>query len=173
MSLSMYRASVPVFTRGLKATSAIIDKAAAHCAEKKIDPDVMINFRLAPDMLPFRAQIFIMADQAKGCAARLAGADVPAYADEEKTFDELKARIAKTVDFISGFKPEQIDGSEEKNIHLSFTTTEGQKIEFDFTGADYLTGFVTPNFYFHMSTAYGILRHQGVEIGKRDFLGGA
>ena len=114
MPLSMYQASVPVIAHLLTTTSAIIDKAAAHCAAKKIDPAVLVNYRLAPDMLPFKNQIYIMSDTAKGGVARLASAEVPSYADTETTFDELKARLAKTVAFINGFKPTQIDGSEEK-----------------------------------------------------------
>lgn len=166
MSLSMYQAGVPVTIRYLNNLSTLIDKAKAHCEARKIDPAVLVNFRLTPDMFPFSRQVQIATDQVKGMAARLAGVDVPSYADTEATFDELKARIAKTVDFLKSFKPEQIDGSEGKEITLKAGANE-----FKFKGDDYLVGFVLPNFYFHVTTAYAILRHCGVEIGKRDFLG--
>lgn len=166
MSLSMYQASIPVITRYLNNLSALIDKAAAHCEARKIDPTVLVNFRLTPDMLPFSRQVQIATDQVKGMAARLAGVEVPSYADTEATFDELKARIAKTVAFLNTFKPAQIDGTEGKEITLKAGTAE-----FKFKGDDYLVSFVLPNFYFHVTTAYAILRHCGVEIGKRDFLG--
>ena len=167
MTISMHQASVPVLTQALNTMIAILDKAAAHCAAKKIDPAVLINFRLTPDMLPFKAQIYIMTDQAKGCAARLAGAEVPSYPDTEVTFDDLKARLKKTADFVQSFKANQIDGSEEKDIVLKFGPNE-----FKFKGQGYLLNFVIPNVFFHESMAYAILRHCGVELGKRDFLGG-
>lgn len=167
MTISMYQASVPVLAHGLNNLVAIIDKAAAHCAAKKIDPSVLINFRLTPDMLPFKAQIYILTDGAKGCAARLAGAEVPSYADTEATFEDLKARLLKTAQFVQTFTAAQIDGSEEKDIVLKFGPNE-----FKFKGQGYLTNFVLPNFYFHSTVAYSILRHCGVELGKRDFLGG-
>ncbi len=168
MTLSMYTASTPVFLRHFKATTAILDKAAAFCEAKKIAPDVLVNYRLAPDMLPFKNQIYVMGDMAKGCIARLAGVDVPSYADTESTFDELKARLAKTADFINGFPAAKIDGSETREIVMKI----GPTMEMKFKGDEYLTGFVMPNFYFHTTTAYAILRHAGLEIGKRDFLGG-
>jgi hypothetical protein len=167
MTLSMYQASVPSFVHFLNNLSAIIDKAEAHCAEKKIDPSILINFRLRPDMLPFARQIQIATDGVKGCPSRLAGAEVPSFPDTETTFAELKARIAKTIAHVKSFTPSQIDGSEDKDITLKFGPNE-----FKFKGQDYLTNFVLPNFYFHLTTAYAILRHCGVEIGKRDFLGG-
>ncbi len=167
MTISMYKASVPVLTRALNNMAAILDKAIAHCAEKKIDPSVLVNFRLTPNMLPFKAQVFIMTDQAKGCAARLAGADVPSYPDTEVTFEDLKARLAKTAAFVQSFQAAQIDGSEDKDIVLKFGPNQ-----FDFKGQDYLLNFVLPNVFFHETTAYAILRHCGVEIGKKDFLGG-
>jgi hypothetical protein len=170
MPISMYEASVPVFTRFLNNTSALLDKAAAHCAAKKIDPTVIANFRLAPDMLPLKNQIFILTDQAKGCVARLAGAEVPSYPDTENTLDELKARLAKTAAFAQGFKPGQIDGSEARDIVLKLGPP-GNQVEFKFKGLDYLQGFTIPNFYFHVTMTYAILRHCGVDIGKRDFLG--
>jgi hypothetical protein len=161
----MYQASVPRFANTLKNLSAILDKAQAHADARKIDPAVLTNFRLYPDMLPMKRQVQIACDSAKGAVARLAGVEVPTHEDTEETFAELKTRIAKTIDFIQTFKPAQIDGSEEKNIHLKL----GQR-EVDFKGMQYLLGHSLPNFYFHVTTAYGILRHNGVEIGKRDYL---
>jgi hypothetical protein len=167
MSLSMYQASIPVFIRMLGNLSTIIDKAAAHAETKKIDPAVLIKDRLAPDMLPFSFQIQTASDVAKGCAARLGGIEAPSFADTESTFPELKARIAKTIDFLQSVKAAQIDGSEERNVTLKLRVGELQ-----FTGQGYLLGFVLPNFFFHLTTAYNILRHNGVELGKQDFLGG-
>jgi uncharacterized protein len=166
MAISMYRASVPVFTQYLTAMEAILKKAAEHCAAKKIDPAVLVNARLTPDMFALARQIQIATDHAKGAAARLSGSEVPSFPDTETTFDELQARIAKTLEFIGGFKAAQIDGSDDKDIVL---TIAGQK--YPFKGVEYLTVFALPNFFFHLTTAYGILRHCGVEIGKRDFLG--
>jgi hypothetical protein len=165
MSLSMYQASVPLFTQTLACLSAILDKAAAYAEAKKIDPSVLVNARLFPDMFPMSRQVQIACDFAKGATARLAGAEVPSYADTEASFAELKQRIAKTVSFISQFKAEQIDGSEERDISLKIG---GQDMAFK--GQQYLIHFVMPNFFFHAATAYGILRHSGVELGKRDFM---
>jgi hypothetical protein len=162
----MYQAGIPVVIRYLNNLSTLIDKAVAHCEARKIDPAVLVNYRLSPDMFPFARQVQIASDQVKGMAARLAGVDVPSYPDTETTFAELKARIAKTVAYLNTFKPEQIDGSENKEI-----TLKAGAAEFKFKGDDYLVGFVLPNFYFHVTTAYAILRHCGVEVGKRDFLG--
>ncbi len=167
MSISMYSAGIPVIVRYLNNLSAILDKAAAHCAARKIDPSVIINFRLSPDMLPFSRQIQIATDIVKGGASRLAGAEVPSYTDTEASFDDLKARIAKTVAHLKSFSAAQIDGSEGKDITLKFGP-----VEHKFNGEDYLTGFVLPNLFFHISMAYAILRHCGVEVGKKDFLGG-
>src|SRR3981189_2532727 len=161
----MYQASVPRFANTLKNLSAILDKAQAHAEARKIDPAVLANSRLYPDMLPMKRQVQIACDTAKGAVARLAGVEIPTHEATDETFAELKARIAKTIDFIQTFKPAQIDGSEEKNIHLKL----GQR-EVDFNGMQYLLGHALPNFYFHVTTAYGILRHNGVEIGKRDYL---
>ncbi len=166
MSFSMYQASVPPVVQILSSLSAILDKAAAHCATRKIDPAALTNFRLAPDMFPFSRQVQIVTDQAKGMAARLAGVEVPAYPDTETTFAELNARIAKTLDFVKSFPANRIDGSENKEIVLKVGGNEMK-----FTGSQYLVHFVLPNFYFHAATAYDILRHCGVELGKRDFLG--
>ena len=166
MQLSMYQASAPVFVQFLTSLSAILKKAADHCAAKKIDPSVLVNGRLCPDMFPLSRQVQIATDQAKGCVARLAGAEVPSYADTEATFEDLQARIKKTLDFVQSFKPEQIDGTEEREIVLKLGGRE-----MTFKGRDYLLTFVHPNFYFHVTTAYAILRHSGVEVGKRDYLG--
>lgn len=166
MSISIYQVSAPVLVRFLKNLSAILDKAAAHCDAKKIEPSVIAGYRLAPDMFPLARQIQVMTDLAKGCGGRLAGVDVPPYADTESTIDELKARIAKTVAFLEGLKAEQFEGAESREITLKIGGND-----LKFSGADYLTGFVLPNFYFHAATAYAIMRHCGVEIGKRDYLG--
>jgi hypothetical protein len=162
----MYQASVPRFANILKNLSAILDKAQAHAEARKIDPAALTNFRLYPDMLPMKRQVQIACDTAKGAVARLAGVEVPKHDDTEETFADLKARIAKTIDLIQTFKPAQIDGSDEKNIHLKL----GQR-EVEFKGMQYLLGHALPNFYFHVTTAYDILRHNGVEIGKRDYIG--
>ena len=166
MSFGMYQASVPAFVTMLNNLSAILAKAEAYAAERKIAPEVLLNWRLAPDMYPFTRQIQVASDLAKGATARLAGREVPSYADEEKSFAELKARIAKTVKFIEGFAPKDIDGSEARDISL---TIGGQELRFK--GEPYLVDFALPNFYFHATTAYAILRRCGVEIGKRDFIG--
>ena len=166
MSLSMYQASIPAFVLMLNSLAAILDKAQAHAGNRKIDPEVLLNYRLAPDMLPFVRQIQIAADLAKGAVARLAGVEVPKHDDTEKTFADLKARLAKTVAFVQSFKPSEIDGSEDRDIRL----TLGEHT-MSFKGQPYLVHFVLPNFYFHCTTAYDILRHGGVELGKRDFIG--
>ena len=166
MSLSMYQASIPAFVQMLNSLSAILDKAEAHAENRKIDPEVLLNYRLAPDMLPFVRQSQIAADLAKGAVARLAGVEVPKHDDTEKTFADLKARLAKTVAFVQSFKPSEIDGSEDRDIRL----TLGEHT-MSFKGQPYLVHFVLPNFYFHCTTAYDILRHGGVELGKRDFIG--
>ena len=167
MSLSMYQASIPVFIRGLGNLSAILAKAATHAEAKQIEPSVFINARLAPDMYPLSRQVQIASDVAKGCAARLAGIEVPSYEDNETTFPELQARIAKTVAFLQSVSPSQIDGSEQRPISLKLRGNE-----VSFLGQPYLLGFVLPNFYFHLTTTYAILRHNGLEIGKQDFIGG-
>jgi uncharacterized protein len=161
----MYQTSVPRFANMLKNLSAILDKAQAHAEARKIDPAVLVNSRLYPDMFPVKRQVQVACDTAKGASARLAGVEVPKHEDTEETFADLKARIAKTIDFIQTLKPAQIDGSEEKNIHLKL----GQR-EVDYKGMQYLLGHALPNFYFHVTTAYDILRHSGVELAKRDYL---
>ena len=166
MAISMYEVCIPQTLAMLDNISVLIEKATAHCTAKKIDPTVLVNYRLAPDMLPFSRQIQIMSDQVKGMGARLAGVDVPSYADTETTMDDLKARIAKTKDFLQTLKPEQFAGSEDKQLTMKFGPRE-----VSFQGLDYVRKSVFPNFYFHATAAYAILRHAGVEIGKRDFLG--
>lgn len=164
--ISLYQASVPVFVRQLKALSQILAKAAAHADEHKLDPAQYTTARLAADMLPLTSQIFIATDMAKGCAARLAGVEVPTYEDTESTLGELQARIEKTLAFLQSFQASQIDGAEGRSITLKLRTGERQ-----FDGITYLLAFVLPNFFFHVTTAYALLRHQGVPLGKLDFLG--
>ena len=166
MTISMYQASVPVFIHMLNNLVAILEKAAAHAEAKKIDPAVLINSRLAPDMFPLSRQVQIATDGAKGCAARLAGLEPPRYEDNESTFPELIARLRKTIDYLATFTPAQIDGSEEKTIVMKFRDSSRT-----FVGLPYLLHYVLPNFYFHVTTTYAILRHCGVELGKQDFLG--
>ncbi len=162
----MYQASIPGIVRMLGNLSAILDKAAAWAEAKKIDPAVLVGARLAPDMIPLRGQIQIATDMAKGAGARLAGIEPPRYEDTEQTFDELKARLAKTIDFLNGLDAAKFEGSEDRSI-----TIKAGPRELTFSGRDYLFGFVLPNVYFHLTTAYAILRHNGLEIGKMDFLG--
>lgn len=166
MTLSMYDASAPRFISTLRALDAILGKAEAHALTKKIDPTALLTARLFPDMFTFVRQVQIATDHAKGAVARLAGVEVPKYEDNEQSFDDLRARITKTIADIDSFQPEQINGSEERAIELK---VGGHELAFK--GMDYLIGFALPNFYFHVVTAYNILRHNGVEIGKRDFMG--
>jgi len=166
MTISMYSASVPLMTRALTALGKVLEKGAAFAEAKKIDPSVLLNARLAPDMFALTRQVQIASDTAKGCAARLAGVEAPSWADTEASFAELQARVARTIEYIGGFTPAQIDGSEDKTIVLKFRTGEQS-----FDGIGYLTTFVLPNVYFHCTAAYAILRHNGVEVGKRDYLG--
>jgi hypothetical protein len=166
MKLSMYQASVPPITRALNNLAAILEKGAAHAETKKIDPAVLINSRLFPDMFPLAKQVQIASDIAKGGAARLAGAEPPAFEDNETTFAELAERLRKTVAYLETLKPEQIDGSEDKTV--SWQTRSATK---SMQGMPYLMNHVLPNVHFHVTTAYNILRHNGIEIGKQDFLG--
>lgn len=166
MSISMYQASAPRFVNILGNLSAILDKAQAHCDAKKIDVTILTSYRVFPDMLPMAKQVQIACDTAKGLMARLAGVEAPAYEDNEKTIAELKARIAKTVAYVQGFSAAQIDGTEDKAIVVK----RGDK-ETHYKGMQFLLGHAVPNFYFHVTTTYNILRHNGVEIGKRDYLG--
>lgn len=168
MTISMYQASIPVFLKALDNLSAILDIGAAHAEAKKIDPLVLTSLRLYPDMFPLSRQVQIACDMVKGGAARLAGIEPPPRADSEKTFDELKERIEWTAAFLRRFDADQIDGSEDRPIVIK--TPFG---ELNFTGQQYLLGFVLPNLYFHSTTAYNLLRQAGVEVGKRDFLGRA
>lgn len=165
MPITFYDAAFSPVTRILVNLDAILDKAAAHCTERQIDPAVLLNYRLAPDMFPLTRQIQTASDTAKGMAARLAGVDVPSYADTESTIEELKARLGRTLDFVKSINPAQVEGAEDREIILKMRT------EMRFTGREYVFGFVLPNVYFHAATAYGILRHAGVALGKRDFLG--
>ncbi|MES2126417.1 MAG: DUF1993 domain-containing protein [Pseudomonadota bacterium] len=166
MTFSMYAASVPVFTQILTALSHVIDKAEAHATEKKIEPAALLQARLYPDMFAFIRQVQVAADFAKGCSARLAGVEVPKYDDTEQSFADLKARIAKTLDFIGSLPREAIEGSADRDI----TTSSGPNAK-QFKGQVYLVHYALAHFYFHATTAYAILRHNGVEIGKKDFVG--
>jgi len=165
MSVSLYATSAPVFVQFLNGLSGVIDKAGAFAAAKKVEPSVLINLRLAPDMHPFARQVRMATDHAAGGCGRLAGVDLPGFSNEEATFAELQARIARVIDFIKGLKPEQINGQEDREVLLKFPSGERR-----FTGQSYLLGFALPNFFFHTTTAYDILRNAGVEIGKRDFM---
>ncbi len=166
MTISMYQASVPRFVNILGNLSHILDKAQTHIETKKIADASLTGFRLFPDMLPMATQVQIACDTAKGVVARLAGVDIPVFEDNEKSLAELKTRVARTIAFIQTISPEQIDGTEEKDI----VTKRGEK-ETHYKGMQFLLGHAIPNFYFHVTTAYNILRHNGVEIGKRDYLG--
>jgi hypothetical protein len=162
----MYQASVPVFIRMLNNLIAILEKAVAHADGKKIAPKVLLDSRLYPDMFPLSRQIQIASDTAKGGAARLAGMEPPKYEDNETTFPELIERLRKTIAYLNTLKPEQIDGSERKKVTLK---VRDEMMTFD--GLTFLLNRALPNLYFHVSTAYAILRHSGVEIGKKDYLG--
>ena len=166
MKISMYQASAPRFANALRNLSAILDKAQAHAAAKKIDPAVLGGLRLIADMFPLSRQVQIACDTAKGAVARLAGLDIPKHEDTEQTIAELKARIAKTLDFLGSVPAARIDGSEEREVVLKMRSGEHK-----YTGLQYLMGHAWPNFYFHVTTAYNILRSNGVDIGKRDFIG--
>ena len=165
MSISMYQASVPQFLQMLASLSAILDKAAAHAAARKIDASVFLSARLYPDMFPFVRQVQVAADFAKNTSGRLAGVELPKFPDTETSFDELKARIAKTVAFLRSLKPQAIDGSEGKEITFPVA---GQPMTLK--GQPYVVDFALPNFDFHLTAAYAILRHNGVELGKKDFV---
>ena len=166
MSLQISSVAVPSFLRTLEALSKILDKASAYCAAKKIDPAVMLQMRLAPDMFPLIKQVQLACDFAKNTIGRLTG-EPPKFPDEEKTFDDLKARIARTIDYVKSVTAEAIDASTDKDV----TFPVGPEKKMTLKGEQYLVGFALPNFYFHATTTYDILRHSGVELGKRDFLG--
>ncbi len=165
--MSMSSACIPTFEIGLNALSALLEKAEAYAEAKKFDPGVLLNARLFPNMFAFARQVQVVCDQAKNGGARLAGIDPPKYEDTEKTIGELKARIAKTLAFVKTLDARSIDTCADRQI----TFPLGPDRKGHMKGADYLNHFVLPNFYFHLATAYGILRHSGIEIGKRDFLG--
>ncbi|HEX7605267.1 MAG TPA: DUF1993 domain-containing protein [Usitatibacter sp.] len=166
MTISMYQATVPTITRSLANLVAILEKGAAHAEAKKIDPAVLVASRLYPDMLPLSKQVQIASDISKGGAARLAQVEPPAFEDNETTFAELIERLRKTIAFLGTLKPQQIDGSEERTVTWQ-TRTATKSMQ----GQPYLLNHVLPNVFFHVATAYDILRHNGVEIGKQDFLG--
>jgi uncharacterized protein len=166
MSLSLYDFSIPVLSRGLTNLSAILDKAAAYAAAKKFDPAVLAQARLFPDMHPLSRQVQIACDTAKGAAARLAGIEIPKHEDNEMTLADLKLRVAKTLDFVKSVSAAQLAGAENRTIEIKTPNRT-----FNFTGVVYLNEFVLPNFYFHESMTYALLRKNGVEIGKADFLG--
>ncbi len=166
MTISMYQASVPPMIKTLSNLRNLLEKATAHAEAKKIDPAVLINSRLYPDMFPLSRQIQIATDMAKGAASRLAGLEAPSYEDNEATFPELIARLDKTIALLESFKPQDIDGTEDRTITLHMRDRT-----LTFKGLPYLIDYVLPNVYFHTTTAFAILRHNGVEIGKKDFLG--
>ena len=167
MSFTMSKALVPSLQIGLTALSAVLDKGVAFAAARKIDPSVLLNTRLSPDMFPLVKQVQVATDLAKNGVARLSGVEPPRYEDTEKTFDELKARVAKTIAFIKSADAKAIDGSADRQL----TFPLGPVNKGEMKGDDYLNHFVLPNVYFHLTAAYCILRHCGVEIGKQDFLG--
>ena len=167
MTISMYKASAPIFVQFLTSLSAVLDKAAAHAEAKKIDPSVLLNSRLYPDMFPLARQVRETTNHAASACGRVAGAELPTFADAEASIPELKERIAKTIDFIKSLKPAQIDGTEDKEITIKFPSGNERK----FTAQVLLLNFSLPNFYFHYTTAYDILRNCGVELAKRDFMG--
>jgi hypothetical protein len=166
MPFGIYEASIPPLIRGLENLSRILDKAIAQAKSEDRDLNSLLEGRLAPDMFPFTRQVQIVSDTAKGCAARLTGAEAPSYPDEEKTFPELQQRIGKTIAYLKTFHAEQFEGADARTVTLKFPTGE-----MSFSGRDYLTSFALPNFYFHITAAYAILRHAGIAVGKMDFLG--
>jgi uncharacterized protein len=166
MSTLLYQSTVPVFVQTLGSLAAIVDKAALYAEAHKIDPAVLLASRLRPDMLPFVRQTQIVCDGAKNMVGRLAGAEIPKFEDNEASFDEIKTRIKKTLDYINSVSSQDIEAGENREITFPIGPNKMKM-----NGADYIFHFALPNFYFHLTTAYGILRHNGVEIGKRDFLG--
>ncbi|MFZ5560997.1 MAG: DUF1993 domain-containing protein [Pseudomonadota bacterium] len=166
MAFTIYDASIPVFRQILESLSGLLDKAEAHAAEKGVEVSTLLNASLAPDMFNFVRQVQIATDHAKGATARLSGVEIPRYEDAEKTVAELKARIQKTLDFMATAKPEQFAGAESRDIRMVFPWAT-----YEFTGQKYLTYWALPNFFFHATTAYDILRARGLQIGKADFLG--
>ena len=167
MSVSMHAASVPVFRQMLSALDAILSIADAHAQERKIEPAVLLQARLFPDMFPLLRQVQIACDFAKGVSARLADVDVPAWEDSEQTFADLHARIARTLEFIDSLDPLQFDGSEHREIVLRPGTPKERRLP----GQAYLLAYGLPQFFFHVTTSYALLRHNGIAVGKRDFMG--
>ncbi|MBL8315182.1 MAG: DUF1993 domain-containing protein [Rubrivivax sp.] len=167
MSLTLHSICTPIFVRTLTNMLAWLDKAEQHAVARKFDPTNYLGLRLAPDMLPFSRQIQITTDGVKGCLARLSGQEVPKWEDNEATLDELRARIRKALDYVQSFQPAQIDGQESREVVLPMR--QGEPLRF--TGENYVKHYVLPNLYFHATTTYALLRHAGVELGKRDFLG--
>ena len=167
MTTFMYTTSIPVFKQMLNGLHAILAKAEAHATEKNIEPNALLQARLFPDMFPLVRQVQIAADFTKGISARLAGVDVPVYEDKEQTFADLQALITKTLAFIDGLKPAQFEGSESREIVLRPGTPKEKKL----VGQSYLSNYGLPQFFFHVTTAYAILRHNGVDVGKRDYMG--
>ena len=166
MTVSMYKCSAPIFLQYLGGLSNVLDKAKAHVEAKKLDEAFFMNMRIYPDMFPFVRQVRSTCDHAVNACARIAGREVPTFANDEKTFDDLKKRVERAMDFVRTFKPEELDGQEAREIVVKFPSGERH-----FTGQTLLLNLSLPNFYFHDTTAYAILRHCGVEIGKRDFMG--
>jgi hypothetical protein len=167
MTISMYKASAPIFVQFLTGLSAVLDKAAAHAEAKKIDPEVLLNARLYPDMYPLARQVREATNHAARACGSVAGARLPTFPNNEASIAELQERITNTIDFIKGLTPAQIDGTDDKEITIKFPSGAERK----FTGQAFLLNFSLPNFYFHYTTAYDILRHCGVELAKRDFMG--
>jgi hypothetical protein len=168
MAFTIYDASIPTMIATLQNLSKIVDKAVTQAKQKDLPLQSLLDARLAPDMHPFTRQIQIASDSAKGAAARLAGVEPPSFPDTETTFPELQARIAKTIDFLKSVDSSKLAGAEDRNVELKTPNRT-----FNLTGAQFITGFALPNFFFHVTTAYGLLRHKGIEIGKMDYLGGA
>ena len=166
MKISMYQASIPVFIHSMKCLIGILEKGLKHAEARNFDPAVLVNSRIAPDMFPLSRQVQIVTDQAKGCGARLAGLEPPKFEDNETTIPELIARINRTIEYLQTLKPAQIDGTEDKAITLTFPGRT-----FNFVGHAYLLNFVIPNVFFHMTMTYALLRHNGVDVGKQDFIG--
>jgi hypothetical protein len=167
MTISMYKTSVPIFVQFLTSLSAVLDKTAAFAEAKKVEPSVLLNTRLAPDMFPLVRQVRAATDHAINACGRLAGAEMPSFSNNETTIPELKDRIARAIGFLKGLKPAQIDGTEDKEIKITFPSGATR----EFTGQSLLLTNSLPNFFFHCTTAYDILRHCGIELGKRDFMG--
>lgn len=166
MSISMYGMTVPIFTRMLTNLLAILDKAEVDAAARKFDKLVLSEARLAPDMIPLRGQIMIATDHVKGCVSRLAGQPIPSWPDTEKSFDELRARIRKALDLLATVNPEDLEGSDTREVTLKIGGND-----MTLSGEDYVVQRALPNFFFHVTTAYAILRHNGVPVGKRDYIG--